>query len=72
MVTRLYYNALWEEIEGERFDICELLEGSLQARRVLEETPECLIKKSKTVEPKRWKKYSGNFKGGYNNEKVYR
>lgn len=57
---------LWEEIgKANGFDIYELLK---EAHKPEEFTKKQLrmLAKSKTVEPKRWKKYLRNFKGGYN------
>lgn len=57
---------LWEEIgKANGFDIYELLKGAHKPEEFTKKQLRMLAK-SKTVEPKRWKKYLRNFKGGYN------
>lgn len=57
---------LWEEIGKENgFDIYKLLKEADKAEEFSKKQLRMLAK-SKTIEPKRWKKYLRNFKGGYN------
>lgn len=57
---------LWEEIgKANGFDIYELLKEAHKPEGFSKKQLR-MLDKSKTVEPKRWKKYLRNFKGGYN------
>lgn len=57
---------LWEEIgKANGFDIYELLKEAHKPEEFSKKQLR-MLDKSKTVEPKRWKKYLRNFKGGYN------
>lgn len=57
---------LWEEIGKENgFDIYKLLKEAYKPEEFSKKQLRMLAK-SKTIEPKRWKKYLRNFKGGYN------
>lgn len=57
---------LWEEIgKANGFDIYKLLKEAYKPEGFSKKQLRMLAK-SKTVEPKRWKKYLRNFKGGYN------
>lgn len=57
---------LWEEIgKANGFDIYQLLKEAHKPEEFSKKQLR-MLDKSKTVEPKRWKKYLRNFKGGYN------
>lgn len=57
---------LWEEIgKANGFDIYELLKEAHKPEEFSKKQLR-MLDKSKTVEPKRWKKYLRNFRGGYN------